>query len=114
MPIAIGVHRLGERRRRRPPRGGPIPAPAEAVFLNDTFYNNGIGILTTAPEPTGTNFYSHVALLAMDDIFDGSTTAAVETTGQNYGGRPRMRARNDALIIDPSQLQYNLFFNNGG
>ena len=48
---------------------------AEAVFLNDTFYNNlsqipnGVAIHTVAPTATGSNFYSHVALLALDNIF---------------------------------------------
>ena len=38
-----------------------------------TFYNDAFGIQTIAPQFDGTNSDSHVELLAMNDIFDGSS-----------------------------------------
>jgi hypothetical protein len=72
------------------------PSPEMAVLLNDTFYNDPFAIQTIAPQFSGTNDLSHVNVLAMNDIFDGSTQIAVNIQGQ----------------AGESQLQYNLFFNN--
>ncbi len=81
-----------------------FPSPAEAVFLNDTFDSDGVGISATGATADGINPLSHVAFLAMDSIFSNiGTTAngvftpgnAVQGTGQLYG----------------SDLQYDLFFN---
>ena len=80
-------------------------SPAVAVFLNNTFDNNGIGINAVGMAPDGRNFNSHVSFLAMDNIFSniGTTSAAgtfvpgnaAQGTGQLYS----------------SDLQYNLFSN---
>jgi len=77
---------------------GVVTQPAMAVMLNDTFYNDGIGINSFAPAANGNNPYSHVAFLVMDSIFANIGTNAVQSVGQQYG----------------SDLQYNLFFNIGG
>ena len=75
----------------------------QAVINNVTFYNDPIGIQTIAPPHSSNpdNSYASVEVLAMNDIFDGSTNAAktgiaVDLQGQNAF----------------SQLQYNLFYNN--
>ncbi len=68
----------------------------QAVILNCTFYNDPTAIETDAPAYNGTNSLSGVEMLAMNDIFDGSSTIAVDLLGQN----------------EDSQLQYNLFYNN--
>ncbi len=79
-----------------------FPSPSMAVFLNNTFYNVGAGIVTEAPVFDGRNDLSHVSLLAMDNIFSNiapnatyptATGIAVQSLGQNY----------------MSDLQYNLF-----
>ena len=70
--------------------------PYGAVLLNDTFYNDPIAIQTNQPQFNGTNGFAIVNMLAMNNIFDGSTTVAVNMNGQ----------------AGDSQLQYNLFFNN--
>ena len=93
------------------PNNGPFPAPAEAIFLNDTFYANGVGIHTIGAAASGTNFYSHVALLAMDNIFANSTTSAVINDGQNYGGLQNIGMNGPVRIIQ-GQLEYNLFNGN--
>jgi hypothetical protein len=72
------------------------PSPEMAVFLNDTFYHNPIGIQSTAPSFDGTNSLSHISFLTMDSIFSNSTTAAILITGQDYS----------------TQGQYNLFWQN--
>ncbi len=71
----------------------------QAVIQNVTFYNDGFGIQTEAPAHVFNpdNSYSSVEVLAMNDIFDGSATDAVDIEGQ-------------AAF---SQLQYNLFYQNG-
>ena len=74
-----------------------VPSPAEAVFLNDTFYNDAIGIHTVAPAPDGVNALSHVASLTMDSIFSNISGNAIQLDGQDYG----------------SEVQYNLFFQTG-
>ncbi len=63
-----------------------------------TFYNDGYAIQTVAPAHADNpdNSYASVEVLAMNDIFDGSTNVAVNLQGQNAF----------------SQLQYNLFYNN--
>lgn len=70
-------------------------SPAELVALNNTFYNTPIGISTSAPAFNNQNSRSHVYYLAMDNVFDTNTTAALEMNGQVTG----------------SQAQYNLFSN---
>jgi len=67
--------------------------PAEAVVLNTTFYGDGIGINAVGSPPDGNNQFSHVALLAMDNIFSNINGFAVQGSGQLYG----------------TDLQYNLF-----
>ena len=70
--------------------------PYGAVLLNDTFYNDPIAYQSNQPQFDGTNGFAIVNTLLMNDIFDGSTTVAVNMNGQ----------------AGDSQLQYNLFFNN--
>ncbi len=73
-----------------------FPSPAMAVFLNNTFDSNGTSIHTIAPAFNGRNALSHVAFLAMDNIFSNNSGTAAVADGQDYG----------------SDLQYNLFFRN--
>src|SRR5208337_4997201 len=77
-------------------------SPMQLVLLNNTFYKDRYAIQTIAPQynfattANGQNLLSHVITLAMDNIFDGSSIAAVDIEGN--GGN--------------STLEYNLFFNN--
>jgi hypothetical protein len=73
------------------------PSFSALVLQNNTFYNTATGVYTSAPAYTGTNSLSHVYSLLMNNIFSGSSDVAVQFVGQQYG----------------SQLQYNLFSNNG-
>ena len=58
--------------------------PATAVLLNNTFYNNGVGIRTEAPTFNGNRTPSRTSTSsAMDNIFDGGT----------IGSRPERRRR---------------------
>jgi hypothetical protein len=66
-----------------------------AVLLNDTFYNDPFAIQTIAPQFDSRNPNASVNVLAMNNIFYGSSQVAVNIQGQ-------------AAF---SQLQYNLFFN---
>src|SRR5208337_26853 len=84
---------------------GSGESPMQVVLLNDTFYNDANAVQTISPAYSGTNnspvytdtnLLSHVTTLAMDNIFDGSSTAAVDIEG-NAGY---------------STLEYNLYFNN--
>lgn len=75
--------------------------PAEAIFLNNTFYNNPIGLDIQGAADNGQNRLSHVHFLAMDNIFDSSLTAAIQTTNMVWGGQ------------DGSQAQFNLYSNSG-
>ncbi len=99
--------------------GGEEPTTTEAVLLNDTFYNNLIGIdennptlpgtntLTPVPSALGTygnpsdlargNTASDASVLAMNDIFADEGIAGV-SLHHGVGG---------------SQEQYDLFFQNG-
>ena len=70
------------------------PSPEMAVLMNDTFYNDPFAIQTIAPQFDGMNDLSSVDVLAMNDIFDGSSQIAVNIQGQ----------------AGESQLQYNLFY----
>jgi hypothetical protein len=70
--------------------------PAEAVILHNTFHNVPLGVDAIGMPFNGApNENSHVHFLVMNNIFDGSTTAAVQITGQTWG----------------SQGQFNLFSN---
>ena len=80
-------------------------SPSQAVFLNSTFYNNGIGInsdagiANTNATPVrwnGRNALAHVNFIAMNNIFANHTTAAIQLQGQQW----------------ESQTQYNLYNNN--
>ena len=83
-----------------------FPSPAEAVILNDTFYNDAQGVHTYSPTYDGTNSLSETSIMVMDSIFStivGNTTAglpgyAIELDGQSYG----------------SEVQYNLFYSISG
>ena len=81
------------------PNGGVATSPAMAVILNSTFYNDSVAINSIADTFNGMNPYSHVAFLAMNNIFDLPTAVpnsiAVQAAGQQ----------------DESNLQYNLFNN---
>ncbi len=88
--------------------GSPYPAPAIAVVLNDDFFNDAIGINTDGQGPGA---LAHVALLAMDSIFDGSSNTAVLLQGENFGGIQN-EGTNHAQTIIPSQLVYDDFFGN--
>jgi hypothetical protein len=70
--------------------------PYEAILMNNTFYNDPIAIQTIAPQFNGTNALAATNLLGMNNIFDGSSTEAVNIQGQ----------------AGLSQLQYNTFWNN--
>ncbi|MHB1559808.1 MAG: S8 family serine peptidase, partial [Isosphaeraceae bacterium] len=71
----------------------------EAVLLNNTFYGDTTAVQTEAPAHTFNpdNSLSSVDLLAMNNIFDNSSAVAVDIEGQ----------------AGLSQLQYNLFYQNG-
>ena len=89
-------------------------SPNQAILLNNTFYNNTIGINVNNPVIPGTtttipgalpgvafngqNSLSEVDFLAMNNIFDDQKTAAIDLNRQVSG----------------SQGQYNLYFGNGG
>ncbi len=68
----------------------------QGILLNNTFYNDPFAIQTLAPQFNGTNANSSVTVLAMNNIFDGSTQIAVNLQGQAREG----------------QEQYNLYYNN--
>ena len=72
------------------------PTPPQFVVLNNTFFNNGVGIHTQAPRYDGQNSLSHVYFIVMNSIFAGSSTAAAQIVGMNSN----------------SQFQYNLFDSN--
>ena len=76
-----------------------------AVLLNNTFYNDGIGIQTLSPAFNGTNGLANVNVLVMNNIFDGSSQVAV-----NIQAPPGVTGAAGQAGL--SQLQYNLFFNN--
>jgi hypothetical protein len=76
-------------------------------LLNNTFFNVAVGLNTVAPNYNGNaiapffltpagNGASSVQWIAMNNIFDGSSDAAIRFNGQQYG----------------TTAQYNLFFNN--
>ncbi len=68
----------------------------QAVILNNTFYNDPFAIQTIAPQFDNKNSEAAVSVLAMNNIFDGSSNVAVNLQGQAGDG----------------QEQYNLYFNN--
>ncbi|SIO62070.1 Subtilase family protein [Singulisphaera sp. GP187] len=70
--------------------------PTTVVLLNNTFYNNPIGLHTIGYGPGDTGPNNHVYWLAMNNIFSNSTTSAILSEGYAYG----------------SQAQYNLFWQN--
>ncbi|MGP0067921.1 MAG: hypothetical protein ACLQGP_30550, partial [Isosphaeraceae bacterium] len=72
------------------------PSVYQAIIQNCTFFNDTTAIQTISPAFDGTNNDAGVEVLAMNDIFDGSSNIAVDLLGQNQFG----------------QLQYNLFYNN--
>ena len=66
-----------------------------AVLLNNTFYDDPLALMTIAPQFNGHERAKRsVSVLAMNNIFYGSTNTAVNLLGQAGDG----------------QLQYNLFF----
>ena len=73
--------------------GTQIPNPTEFLALNNTFYNDNIGLDviggTAAPE-------DHVHVVTMDNIFANSSTAAIQDVGQIQG----------------SVQEYNLYYGN--
>jgi len=69
----------------------------EFVALNNTFYNNPLGVDLISVNFNGTNPSSHIHVVAMDNIFANSKTTAIQNAGQMQG----------------SELQYNLFNGNG-
>ncbi len=71
----------------------------QAIIENCTFYGDGYGIQTVAPPFSPgppPNDLAAVEVLAMNNIFDGSSNIAVDLQGQ----------------ASDSQLQYNLFYQN--
>jgi large repetitive protein len=80
--------------------------PFIAVLMNNTFYNDGIAIQSLSPAFNGTNGLANTNLLVMNNIFDGSSQIAV-----NIQAPPGVTGA--AGQAGESQLQYNLFFNNG-
>jgi large repetitive protein len=73
------------------------PSPMEGVFLQNTFYNDTVGIQTSAQVYNGLNDLAHVTFVAMDNIFDHNSQFAISTNG----------------LILGTNLQYNLFHANG-
>jgi large repetitive protein len=73
----------------------------QAVIQNVTFYNDPIAIQTIGTAYDGKNPYAGAEVLAMNDIFDGSTNAAGTGIAVNMQGQNEF-----------SDLQYNLFYNN--
>jgi len=71
----------------------------EVTLLNNTFYNDPIGVDMRAIvfNPTVPQTLQQNELVALDNIFDGSTTTPVQVVGQAQG----------------SIMEYNLFFNDG-
>ncbi len=67
-----------------------------AVLLNNTFYNDGYAIQTISPQFDGNNIQANVNVLAMNNIFYGSSQVAVNIQG----------------MAADSQLQYNLYYGN--
>jgi len=67
----------------------------EAVLVNNTFYNDPFAIQTISPQYDARNINAHVNVLAMNNIFYGSSQVAVNIQGQ----------------AGESQLQYNLYSN---
>jgi hypothetical protein len=67
-----------------------------AVLVNNTFYNDPFAIQTISPQFNGTNDQANVNVMAMNNIFYGSSQIAVNIQG----------------MAAESQLQYNLFFSN--
>jgi hypothetical protein len=90
------------------PNNGPYPTPTMAVVLNSDFYNDGFGVHTNGQ---GGGLYNHTATLVMDSIFQGSTTAAVQFDGENFGGVQNQN-QNHAQTIIPSQVVYDDFYGN--
>jgi hypothetical protein len=66
-----------------------------AVLVNNTFYNDPFAIQTISPQYDGNNINAHVNVMAMNNIFYGSSQVAVNIQGQ----------------AGESQLQYNLYSN---
>ncbi|MDR3634850.1 MAG: Ig-like domain-containing protein [Isosphaeraceae bacterium] len=86
--MPVGVRIDGE------PIQAPGQQPVEYVALNNTYYNNGIGVDLEGiygSEPGAVQF------AGMDNIFSNSTTAAIVANGNTQG----------------SILEYNLFYSNG-
>ena len=79
--------------------------PYVAVLMNNTFYNDPIGIQSLAPAFNGTNGLANTDMLIMDNIFDGSSTVAV-----NIQAPPGLSGADGQA--GESQLQYNLFYGN--
>ena len=92
--MPIGVRLLGN-----PNTDTAFPDPDELLLLNNTFYNDAIGVDVNAIAwvPSTPAVRSSATLVAMDNIFDGSSTAVIQYQGNTLG----------------SQLQYNLFYNDG-
>ena len=93
--MPIGVQVIGDQ---NPDKQGP--EANEFLALNDTFYNDTIGVdlqaIAWAPATPQTR--ASINFVAMDNIFDGpggSTSIAVRGAG----------------MLDGSQMQYNLFYN---
>ena len=74
------------------------------AVITNTFYRRSTPSGTEAPAFNGTNSNSHVNVLAMNNIFDGSTDYAVASSGP----AETLRSAYNGF----SQIQYNLFFNN--
>ena len=53
----------------------------QAILLNNTFYNDDYAIQTIAPQFDGKNGLAIVNVLAMNNIFDGSSQVAVNMHG---------------------------------
>jgi len=66
------------------------------VSLNNDFYNDAIGVNLVGVAPDNANSLAQIQFVSMDNIFDGSTTAAIQIFGQELGS------------ID----EYNLYYNN--
>jgi hypothetical protein len=80
--------------------------PYIAVLMNNTFFNDPIGIQSLSPAFNGNNGFANTNMLIMNNIFDGSSTVAV-----NIQAPPGVSGA--AGQAGESQLQYNLFNNNG-
>lgn len=90
--MPVGLRSVAE-----PANNAQGASPNQILLLNNTFATSPIAVDLAAPNYSANplNNLAHNYLLAMDNVFDGATTAAIRIAGQAWG----------------SQGQYNLYSN---